>query len=206
MRLTNTRARRTKGFTLIETLIATVITALGVLGILGLQMRTLADTQSGVRRAQAIRLIEDFSERTHVNPNSLGQMGSYESDWDHIPESAADCSASPCGPESMARYNLARWKASVHQLLPGGAAKVFPAGDEASNGRQLGIMISWRENEKSDKADYNTPIGLDSHGARGDEAVACPAGRTCHLQYIALSARCAPYFANDAVQFFCAGP
>ena len=49
MRLTSTHARRAKGFTLIETLVATVVTALGVLGILSLQMRTLADTQSGVR-------------------------------------------------------------------------------------------------------------------------------------------------------------
>lgn len=70
MRLTRTRNRHPNGFTLIETLVATVITALGVLGILGLQMRTLADNQSGVRRAQAIRLIEDLSERTHANPNS----------------------------------------------------------------------------------------------------------------------------------------
>lgn len=212
MRLTRTRNRHPNGFTLIETLVATVITALGVLGILGLQMRTLADNQSGVRRAQAIRLIEDLSERTHANPNSLGQIGRYVSDWNHAPESVADCSAAACGPDAMASYHLARWKASVRQLLPGGAAKVFLAGDEAAasagNGRQLGIMISWRENEKSGKADYKDPIGLDGDGDRmhSDQAMACPAGRTCHLQYIPLSARCAPYLANNAVQFFCAGP
>ena len=206
MRLTSTQVRHANGFTLIETLVATVVTALGVLGILSLQMRTLADTQSGVRRAQAIRLIEDFSERTHANPNSLGQMGNYESDWDHTPESTADCSATPCDPETLASYNLALWKASVHHLLPGGAAKVFPAADDTSNGRHLGIVISWRENEKSSKADYKKPIGLHSDGTHGGEAMACPTGRTCHLQYIALSARCAPYLANHAVQFFCASP
>ncbi|MGC5209493.1 type IV pilus modification PilV family protein, partial [Escherichia coli] len=36
MRLTSTHARHAKGFTLIETLVATVVTALGVLGILSL--------------------------------------------------------------------------------------------------------------------------------------------------------------------------
>ncbi|MDR3017569.1 MAG: type IV pilus modification protein PilV [Delftia acidovorans] len=206
MRLTSTHARRAKGFTLVETLVATVVTALGVLGILSLQMRTLADTQSGVRRAQAIRLIEDFSERTRANPNSLGQMGHYESDWDHTPESTADCSASACDPDMLASYNLALWKSSVPQLLPGGTAKVFPATDSDSNGRHLGIVISWRENEKSSKDDYKKPIGLHSGGIHGGEAMACPTGRTCHLQYIALSARCAPYLANNAVQFFCASP
>ena len=53
-----------RGISLIESLVAIVVMALGILGILGVQMRTLADTQSGVRRAQAIRLIEDLSERT----------------------------------------------------------------------------------------------------------------------------------------------
>ena len=43
-----------RGVSLIESLVAIVVTALGILGILGVQMRTLADTQTGVRRAQAI--------------------------------------------------------------------------------------------------------------------------------------------------------
>lgn len=49
-----------------------VVMALGLLGVVGVQMRTLADTQTGVRRAQAIRLIEDLSERAKVNPSALG--------------------------------------------------------------------------------------------------------------------------------------
>lgn len=66
------------GFALIESLIAIVVVALGILGILGVQMRTLADTQTGVRRAQAICLIEDLSERLKVNPNALGNIANYE--------------------------------------------------------------------------------------------------------------------------------
>ena len=61
---------RQRGFSLIESLVAVVVMALGILGILGVQMRTLADTQTGVRRAQAIRLIEDLSERIKLNPNA----------------------------------------------------------------------------------------------------------------------------------------
>ena len=61
-------AQRQRGITLIESLVAIVIMALGILGILGVQMRTLADTQTGVRRAQAVRLIEDLSERIQVSP------------------------------------------------------------------------------------------------------------------------------------------
>lgn len=204
-----TSLRRQAGITLIETLIALVVAALGVLGVLGMQMRTLADNQTGVRRAQAIRLIEDLSERTRVNPNSLGQMNAYVSGWGNTPASSANCSSAPCTPKELAAFNMAQWKTSVAQLLPGGDANVFIAEDEtaasANNRRQLGVMISWRENERSSDASYKNPIGLDSDGKRGTTAVACPADRTCHLQYIPLSARCAPYFADTVVQFFCTG-
>ena len=47
--------------------------ALGILGVVGVQMRTLTDTSTTVRRAQAsIRLIEDLEERMRVAaPNAL---------------------------------------------------------------------------------------------------------------------------------------
>ena len=54
-----------------------VVMALGLLGVVGVQMRTLADTQTGVRRAQAIRLIEDLSERAKVNPSALANINEY---------------------------------------------------------------------------------------------------------------------------------
>lgn len=207
--LNRTSHRRQAGISLLETLIALVVATLGVLGVLGMQLRTLADNQTGVRRAQAVRLTEDLSERTRVNPNSLGQMNVYVSDWGHTPAFGTDCASNICAPHQLAAFNMAQWKASVAQLLPGGDASVFIAEDEAAtstgNRRQLGVMISWRENEKSSDTSYKDPIGLDSDGKRGAGAATCPAGRTCHLQYIPLSARCAPYFADAAVQFFCTG-
>ena len=69
-----------QGITLVESLVAIVVMALGVLGILGVQMRTLADTQTSVRRAQAVRLIEDLSERIRANPGGLSQLASYVMD------------------------------------------------------------------------------------------------------------------------------
>ena len=70
-------SRRQRGITLIESLVAIVVAALGILGIVGVQMRTLTDTSSTVRRAQAIRLIEDLSERMKVNPNAIATLDNY---------------------------------------------------------------------------------------------------------------------------------
>ena len=57
MRQQLTHKKRQHGISLIESLIALIVTALGILGVVGVQMRTLTDTSSTVRRAQAIRLI-----------------------------------------------------------------------------------------------------------------------------------------------------
>ena len=43
----NFKKNTQRGFSLIEALVSIVILALGILGILGVQMRTLADTQTG---------------------------------------------------------------------------------------------------------------------------------------------------------------
>lgn len=212
------RTQRQQGITLIESLIALIIAALGILGIIGVQMRTLTDTSTTVRRAQAIRLIEDLSERMKANPNALAVIDSYLSDFDHTP-SVGNCS-SGCTNAQQAAVDLAVWKQSI-KVLPLGQAKIFtpPAenGLAQTSKRQLGVMLAWRENEADTSSEYKDAIDTtkikDSSGnylAGAGSAAACPANFTCHLQYIPVSARCAPYNPSGGAvgattQFYCAG-
>lgn len=191
------------GISLIESLVAIGVMSLGILGILGVQMRTLADTQTSVRRAQAIRLIEDLSERMKVNPNALGNMASYASAFGATPTSATDCKTSTCTGAQLAVYDMVQWKQSVKNMLPSADASIFLAADEtdAANRRQLGVIVSWRENERDiADANYKTPLAASSIGTSG---LTCPANSTCHIQYIQLSARCAPYTLDATPQFYC---
>ena len=209
----STAVRHQRGITLIESLVAIVVTALGILGILGVQMRTLTDTQTTVRRAQAIRLIEDLGERMKVNPNALADIDTYKSGFSNEP-TPGSCS-SGCNHTQLATYDLAIWKQTVKNTLPLGQASVFLAPGEGTganpNRRQLGVMISWRENERvakvsvandADTASYRGAINTSTGGGTG---ATCPTDRTCHLQYLPVAARCAPYFANTTVQYFCPG-
>lgn len=209
----STAVRHQRGITLIESLVAIVVTALGILGILGVQMRTLTDTQTTVRRAQAIRLIEDLSERMKVNPNALADIDTYKSGFSNEP-TPGSCS-SGCNHTQLATYDLAIWKQTVKNTLPLGQASVFLAPGEGTganpNRRQLGVMISWRENERvakvsdandADTASYRGAINTSTGGGTG---ATCPTDRTCHLQYLPVAARCAPYFSNTTVQYFCPG-
>ena len=193
--------------TLLESLVAIVVMALGILGILGVQMRTLSDTQTGVRRAQAIRLIEDMGERMKANPSALANLSSYVSNFAASP-TVPSC-ASGCTAANLATYDVAVWKRTVRESLPLGKASIFVAPGEADgNRRQLGVIVAWRENERdgmstTDKAAINATL---TAGAGTDTATnACPADHTCHLQYIIAPSRCAPYSPGGVTTYYCPG-
>lgn len=205
--------KRQRGITLIESLVAIVIAALGILGIVGVQLRTLTDTQSTVRRAQAIRLIEDLGERMKVNPNALHNLAGYQIGWGTAsgtppltPRAGTLCdAATACSNAALAQYDIREWKRTVESVLPLGDVTVFPAPGDPT--RQLGVMISWRENERAD-ADvaYYSAINAVTSGGGSGAGVTCPAGRTCHLQYVSVPARCAPYSDGSAtLRYYCPG-
>lgn len=204
-----------RGITLIESLIAVVVTALGILGILGVQMRTLADTQTTVRRAQAIRLIEDLGERMRTSPNALADPGAYVSAFTSTPPGGKDCATNLCTRTELSAYDLRTWKQAVADTLPLGDASIFEAsGEGASNRRLLGVMISWRENERNDlittdrantdATQVRAADGSLTAGAAAADAT-CPPNRNCQLQYLPIAARCAPYESGGVFQYFCPG-
>lgn len=206
------RKKRPHGFALIESLVAIVVVALGILGIVGVQMRTLSDTTTTVRRAQAIRLIEDLGERMKVNPNALADLNAYVTAFGATP-TVGSCAAG-CNHAQLAAYDLAVWKRTVRDTLKGQASIFVPTAESAlaaGQGRQLGVMIAWRENERDTGATYKDDI--DATNVRANDgtlsagtATACPANFTCHLQYIPVAGRCAPYApGGNPTSYYCPG-
>lgn len=185
--------RKQRGITLLESLVSILILAIGVLGLLGVQLRTLAENQTGVRRAQAVRLIEDLGERMKANPGRFAQLNSYVSDWTDTGSGTptAACESATCTPAQLAAFDVQRWKQTIAETLPGGQASVFTSPDEAgdvANRRQLGVMVGWRANERkregesvADSAQYTAPFKVSTSAAA---AVDCPAGLICHLVYV----------------------
>lgn len=187
-------ARRERGVALLEVLASIAVLALGVLGILVMQIRTLADTQTSVRRAQAVRLIEDLSERLHANPNTLNAnvLANYVIAWGPAADPGA-CAADPgCAPKDLAADQIRAWKQNVAQNLPSGDAMTFLA----PSGTQLGVLVSWRQNERSLETDYVDAFNSTTSVSNTD--VKCQEGRTCHLQFISATGRCSADALSDA--------
>ena len=181
------RMSRHAGISLLESLVAIAILAVAVLGMLGVQLRTLADTQTSVRRAQAVRLIEDFAERIKTHPEGFRLPEVHAATgWDAMP-APPDCRNAACGPAALAHWDLAAWKQAIADTLPLGLGQVFELNDDdAGHRRQLGVMVAWRANERAqgkatdaDHAAYRKPFVVDG-SPRG---AACPLGLICHLAH-----------------------
>lgn len=191
--------RRQRGISLIESLIAMVVMALGILGIVGVQMRTLTDTQSGVRRAQAIRLIDDLGERLQNNPDALNNLATYTTS----PGAGTDCATAACTPAQLAAFDIRQWRLNVAAALPGGSATVFiPKGGP----RQLGVMLGWNETRfnasgtsgtTAQTTALNAPLKVTGTSA-ADQAMVCPDNQSCHIQYLQPTQRCAPWSVGGA--------
>lgn len=216
------------GISLLESMVAIVLLALGVLAVLALQLRTLADTQTSTRRVHAIRLIEDLGERMRANPHAWDQLERYVSDWQDAASvsQAKPCHAQACSAVELAQYDLQQWRLQVAASLPLGQSRLFLAPGEnlAANRRQLGVMIRWRETAhaisgSNDPGQYRDPVDATKSVAEGEgqQGVAERGGEvvcqdddgdlryTCHLQYLALNARCAVERGAHALRYYCAG-
>lgn len=189
-------------------MVSMVVVAVGILAVLGVQSRTLADTQTAVHRAQAIRLIDDLSEHMQANPSALKNIDAYESPFadQYGPDTptSPDCGAGACTAAELAQHDLIEWKKAVARTLPGGAAALFKVAGEAGmvgGNRQLGVMVAWRKNEAVDVSDLDDdPFAManrDEDGGYGSDiknaansSIACPDDHICHLQYLQLTSRC----------------
>ena len=102
-----------KGFSLLEVLIATVIMAVGILGVAGLQVVSLQQNRSSLLRAEALLIGGDIIDRMRANPDQSYATVNFT---DAPASSARNCVALTCTPAQMAGYDVAQWKCLINPL------------------------------------------------------------------------------------------
>lgn len=117
-------AYRETGVTLIEVLVAMIVTVIGLLGMVAVQMRAYANEAESYQRAQAAVLLEDVANRIRANPENAAD---YVAADIGVGESEACEDAA-----SLAARDLCEWG----NLLRGAA--------EADGGSNVGAMTSGR--------------------------------------------------------------
>lgn len=146
-------ARKQRGSTLIEVLIALLVLSFGMMGMAGVQSVSLRGNQAAYFRTQATSLSMDIVERMRANITGVG-AGAYN----NVAGSAtASCyTTAGCTSTQMADQDINDWLAQVTALLPGGTAVVCldSGGDDGTaaafacdnTGAIYAIKIWWDDN------------------------------------------------------------
>jgi type IV pilus assembly protein PilV len=115
MRMTHStriREQSTRGFTLIEVLVALVVLSIGLLGIASLQLSSLRWNHGASLRSQATLLAYDIVDRMRAN-----QIAATGGDYDIA------FGTTPTG-GTVAGDDKVRWKTVLASTLPGGDGSV----------------------------------------------------------------------------------
>lgn len=127
---------RSRGFTLLEVLIALVVFSVGMLGLAALQSFSVKTNQSANFRSQAIMLSSMILD--DMRANRAGVIRSeYYSDYPADPATCEDGDTEPTG-GTTAELDLEVWRWRIACLLPGGNGEVSGPG----NGL-VKISIKW---------------------------------------------------------------
>lgn len=176
-------ASRQRGMSLIESLVAVLVLALGIMGLAGVQARMLAENRTTNARAVAVGLIDDLSNRMLLNRNAVA-AGNYDSGFlagAAIGVAGTDCSAAACTGAQLATWDLIAWRTTMRSLLgPGSDSAVFRP--VATDPTQVGIMIAWSANEGSNGSGGTRDTAAFQF--LSGTATNCPADAICHLVYV----------------------
>lgn len=159
-----------KGFSLIEVLVALLLTTVGVLGMVALQARSIHYTQDSVQRNTAVELANDLVEIIRANPQELfsntppkspmnsGMKSSssfYKSAGQDF-SSRQDCVASPTRIAKTAQEQRDCWADKVEAALPGGTdlfdsdmyiCRSSSPGKCNAAGSMIEIRLAWQVRE-----------------------------------------------------------
>ena len=150
------RPDRQRGMSLLEILIALVITTVGLLGFAGLQSRALFSTEDTYVRAQAMTFAQDMLERMRANTGGANVLLSNTSSTDapgmavyantgnwsgSIPANNCMGTTANCSATAMAMADIADLRNAIAQspFLPNGSMLV----DTASCNPQVCVYVAW---------------------------------------------------------------
>lgn len=175
--------RSTRGFSLIEILIALVVLAVGLLGTLALQLATLRTSRVTGDEASALQIATEIAEqlRNHARSPEIVTMYAQValSATLTFDEGAGSVSCfgseANCNSVELAAFDIQQWKALIRNRLPGGRLRIcrdaqpwqlstrsmqWACSDSANAKDPLWIKLGWRADRDGSGAHQTYPPQL----------------------------------------------
>lgn len=144
--------RKTRGFSLIEVMVALLIFSIGLMGMAGLMVLSVKTNQSAFLRTQASFLAQAMADRMRSN---MGLINSYNGSYSAATAGADPCAGGAvCAPADMVARDQAVWSQQLVDSLPNPTATVGCAGAVLGTPAHLGaspysglctLTIQWDE-------------------------------------------------------------
>ncbi len=131
---------KSRGFSLIEVLIALIVISVGMLGIAGLYVHGMQAGRTSLFRHHAVTLAGDVADRIRANP----MAGAAYVDTTTASAPAKNCvgAATNCTAAEMAATDMYLWDQQAIATLPDGEVSVAYAGGVPA---QYTVTVSWSE-------------------------------------------------------------
>jgi type IV pilus assembly protein PilV len=161
-----TPIQNSKGFTLIEVLIAALVLGIGILGLATTMLLGLKSDQSAYFRSQASALAYDMADRIRANRSAATSYNGVDSNGTIAASTGCDGEGAGCSNSQRAREDIRQWAMNFTNVdsLSGYAPKL-PNGrgtiSRDSAGRYV-ISVSWSEADWNGSSPTQKTMGTES--------------------------------------------
>ena len=135
--------RNSKGFSLVEVLIALIIMSVGMLGIAGLYVHSMQAGRTSMLRHHAVTLAGDIADRLRANPTAGAAYTAASGANNNCVAAGTNCSAL-----QMAEHDIGLWQAQAANFLPpfdDQSQQVVVTFDDAAIPPTYTITVRWDE-------------------------------------------------------------
>lgn len=155
-----------RGFSLIETLVALAVLSVGLLGAAAMLLRGLRDQAQALRHGTATALLADMADRIRANPTA---RAAYDTRTERPGIVTCD-GENACDAPSLAAHDIAHFQSAARALLPRQrprpAIDFEPATGSTAPDRYV-VSLRWTDARDPDAADEATLVVLAQPVAGG---------------------------------------
>jgi type IV pilus assembly protein PilV len=167
-----TQLHTSKGFTLIEVLIAFIILSFGLLGAIALQAKAKQASFDSLQRAAAVALGNDIIQRIRANDTSqLGTLYKKEFTSTTAVNTSITCFSESCSAAKIAALDLEQWKRAIRARENTGALDnatvcINPEAISSSGGKAFNIqvIVTWFGRQEFTEGEATSAISCGDSG------------------------------------------